>query len=316
LSNPTSEPAKNGTAENSRPEKPEPASARLMLLRDVLGDVRRDADAAHEARITGQPRGAISGLASLDRELSGAFAPGVHFIHGNAGAGKTAFALQAAADCKSPAMFVTCEMAPAELLRRHTARATETYLGRLKSGELTGADAESLALRAIEAAPALAFVDATTAPAPLPFLCDAARIVKGDAKHLLIVVDSLHSWAGGLASGLQEYEALNAGVSDLQRLAHRIGCAVLVVSERNRDSMKTGGINAGAGTRKIEYGAETVIDLERASEAKDDGAGEVEVSLKLAKNRHGAAGKAIKLKFHGALQRFSEADTKTGWGAR
>ncbi len=304
MSDPTSEPAENrqpGKTDESKPQ------ARLIQLDKILVDVRRDADAAHEARVTGKPRGAISGLASLDRELAGAFAPGVHFIHGNAGTGKTAFVLQGAADCQSPAMVVTCEMSPAELLRRHTARTTKTYLNRLKSGELTGTQAECLAMQAIAAAPHLAFVDATTAPAPLAFLCNAAQIVKGDAKHLLIVVDSLHSWAQGLSSGLPEYEALNVAVSDLQRLAHRLNCAVLVVSERNRDSMKSGGINAGAGTRKIEYGAETVIDLERSLDAKEDGAGEVEVTLKLAKNRHGSAGKAIRLKFHGALQRFSEA---------
>ena len=284
--------------------------ARLMLLRDVLGDVRADADAAHEARMTGRPRGAITGLANLDRELSGAFAPGLHFIHGNAGAGKTAFALQTAADCQSPAMFVTCEMAPAELLRRHTARATKTYLNRLKSGEMTGVQVQTLTCQAIECAPGLAFVDATGAGAPIAFLHDSAQIVKGDAQHLLIVIDSLHSWAGGLEKGLPEYEALNAAVGDLQRLSRRLSCAILIVSERNRDSMKNGGdgVNSGAGTRKIEYGAETIISLER--EAKPDGAGEVDVILKLAKNRHGAAGKPIRLKFHGALQRFQEANTQ------
>jgi replicative DNA helicase len=297
----TSEPAENST--------PEKETARLMLLGDVLGDVRRDADAAHEARLSGQPRGAISGLATLDRELSGAFAPGVHFIHGNAGAGKTAFALQMAADCQSPAMFVTCEMAPAELLRRHTARATGTYLGRLKSGEISGADAEALALRAIEAAPDLAFVDATRAPAPLAFLYDSAQIVKRDAKHLLIVIDSLHSWAQGVSEGLPEYEALNAGVSDLQRLAARLGCAFLIVSERNRASMKDGGTNAGAGTRKIEYSAETVLDLDKDPDAQTDGAGEENRTLRISKNRHGAAGKPIVLKWHGALQKFREMDT-------
>jgi len=315
LSEPTSEPAVlNGHPENRQTDNrvlesstSEP-QARLMLLRDVVGDARADADAAHESRLSGKPRGAVTGLANLDRELSGAFAPGLHFVHGNAGTGKTAFALQTAADCQSPAMFVTCEMAPAELLRRHTARATKTYLNRLKSGEMTGADVQRLTLQAIEKAPALAFVDATGASAPVAFLHDSAQIVKGDAKHLLIVIDSLHSWAGGLENNLPEYEALNAAVGDLQRLSRRLSCAILIVSERNRDSMKSGGINAGAGTRKIEYGAETVIDLERASDAKEDGAGEVEVTLKLAKNRHGAAGKPIKLKFHGALQRFTEAD--------
>lgn len=322
MSESTSEPAENRQPElnghagnqkadnrvlDGRSKESEP-QARLMLLRDVLGDVRADADAAHEARLTGKPRGAITGLANLDRELSGAFAPGLHFVHGNAGTGKTAFALQTAADCQSPAMFVTCEMAPAELLRRHTARMTSTYLNRLKSGEMTGADVQRLTVQGIEKAPGLAFVDATGAPASVGFIHDSAQIVKGDAKHLLIVIDSLHSWAGGLASGLPEYEALNAAVGDLLRLSRRLNCAILIVSERNRDSMKSGGINAGAGTRKIEYGAETVIDLERSSDAKEDGAGEVDVILKLAKNRHGAAGKPIKLKFHGALQRFQEAD--------
>ena len=316
LSDPTSEPAdENGQPDNrvldNQSEVSEPR-ARLMLLRDVLGDVRADADAAHEARITGKPRGAISGLANLDRELSGAFAPGLHFIHGNAGTGKTAFALQTAAECQSPAMFVTCEMSPAELLRRHTARVTETYLHRLKSGEMAGADAERLHLRGIEKARELAFVDATGAAAKNEFLFNAAQIVKGDAKHLLIVIDSLHSWTQGLALGLPEYEALNAAVGGLQRLSRRLSCAILIVSERNRDSMKSGGdgINSGAGTRKIEYGAETVISLERASDTKEDGRGEVDVVLKLAKNRHGAAGKPIKLKFHGALQRFTEASTQ------
>ncbi len=306
MSDPTSE-----SAENRQAEKPNEPTARLMLLRDVLSDVRADADAAHESRLSGLPRGAITGLASFDRELSGTFSPGLHFIHGNAGAGKTAFALQTAADCQSPAMFVTCEMAPAELLRRHTARATQTYLNRLKSGEMTGADVQKLTLQAIEKAPALAFLDATSAAANIELLHDSAQIVKSDAKHLLIVIDSLHSWAGGLALGLPEYEALNMAVSGLQRLSRRLSCAILIVSERNRDSMKSGGdgLNSGAGTRKIEYGAETVISLERKSETAPDGAGDVDVTLKLAKNRHGAAGKPIPLKFNGALQSFREMDT-------
>jgi replicative DNA helicase len=70
--------------------------------------------------------------------------------------------------------------------------------------------------------------------------------------------------------------------------------------------MKKGGLNAGAGTRKLEYGASTVIDLTRDEEAREDAAGEVPVTLRLAKNRNGAAGKAIPVKFHGARQRFRE----------
>jgi replicative DNA helicase len=277
-----------------------------LRLGDLLREFGDEAEAANHARVSGEARGPVSGLESLDRELSGAWLPGLHWIHGNAGAGKTAFALQVAATCGFPALFVSCEMAPVELLRRHTARATGTFLGRLKSGEMTRSDAEKLAREAIGAAPALCLADATRAPAPLQFLQDAAHIARGDAPHVLVVIDSLHSWALRLASGLPEYEALNVAISDLQSLAHALKCPILAISERNRDSMKSGGLNAGAGTRKIEYSGETVIDLHRDGETKDDGAGEVPIKLTLSKNRHGAAGKPLPLRFHGALQRFRQ----------
>lgn len=288
------------------PTAPARETACLVNFGDLLREFGDDAQAANEAQISGVPRGPISGLRGLDCELSGAWLPGLHWIHGNAGAGKTAFALQVAAMCGTPALFVTCEMSPVELLRRHTARATSTFLGRLKSGELTRRDAEKLARDAIATAPRLAIADATRAGAPLQFLRDAAQIVKGDDRHILVVVDSLHSWALRLASGLSEYEALNVAIADLQMLAHSLKCPILVVSERNRDSMKSGGLNAGAGTRKIEYSGETVIDLHRDGDTKQDGAGEVPIKLTLSKNRHGATGKPLDLRFNGALQRFTE----------
>ena len=304
-------PARDTAPPTQAPDKVPPdgardAPARLMRFGDLLREFGDDAQAAHTARLSGVPRGPISGLKSLDRELSGAWLPGLHWIHGNAGAGKTAFALQVAATCGAPALFVTCEMSPVELLRRHTARATGTFLGRLKSGELGRGAAETLARDAIAISPRLCIADATRAPAPLQFLSDAAHIARGDAPHLLVVVDSLHSWALRLASGLPEYEALNVAIADLQTLAHALKCPVLVVSERSRSAMKDGGLNAGAGTRKIEYSGETVLDLHRESGAKDDGAGEVAIKLTLSKNRHGAAGKPLDLRFNGALQRFTE----------
>ncbi len=300
MSNPTSNPA-DFSAQSSAANKSTEPTARLCQLSDALGALRCDADAAHQSHTTGQPRGAVSGIVSLDREMSGAFAPGVHFLHGNAGTGKTALCLQIAANAQCPALFVTCEMATPELLRRLTARVTQTFLGRLKSGEMSGTDVERLALQACQSSPDLAFVDATIGPASPSFIYNCAQIVQKDSQHLLVVVDSLHSWVQGIAGEHSEYEALNAGVSALQQLAHRLNCAILVACERNRDSMKGGGINAGAGTRKIEYGAETVIDLERDSKQTEDASGEVEIKLTLAKNRHGTAGKPILLKFHGAL---------------
>src|SRR5918997_1542382 len=114
----------------------DPSIPRLLRLGDLLSDLAADASAAHDAYTSGTPRGPVTGLRTLDRELGGALAAGTHVLHPEPGAGKTALALQVAATCGFPALFVSCEMSALELLRRHTARVTSTYLGRLKSGEL------------------------------------------------------------------------------------------------------------------------------------------------------------------------------------
>jgi replicative DNA helicase len=284
----------------------ETQTAKLVRFADILGELRDHADAVHKARIEGKPLGAITGLSRVDKELAGAFPIGTNVVHGNTGTGKTALVLQVASNCCCPALFVTCEMSVMELLRRHTARVTSTFLQDLKNGALPGVTVEEKARTAIATTPHLAFVDATCGSAPLQFLYDTALIVKGDSQQLLIVIDSLHSWSRGLASGLSEYEALNSALSDLQRLAKLLKSPILVVSERNRASMATGGANAGAGSRTIEYSAESVIDLERASNERFDSRGEAKVTLKFSKNRDGAGGTTVDLKFHGAFQRFRE----------
>ncbi len=108
---------------------------------------------------------------------------------------------------------LTCEMAHLELFRRHTARVTSTHLGRLKSGEFDPAYSVTLAQRAAAAAPALAFGDATHAWAPPDWLQQSVAVVKGDASHVLVVVDSVHSWAEAAPTDVDEYTALNDGLA-------------------------------------------------------------------------------------------------------
>ena len=280
----------------------------LCRMSDLLDAWGHDAQAAYDAHALGVARGPVTGLEALDRELGGCWAPGLHIAHGQPGAGKSAFALQVAANCGCPCLYLTCEMAPLELLRRLTARATKTFLGRLKSGELRPVDSLLLARRGAASAPQLAMVDGTRAYASPMYLRECAHIVRGESKHLLIVIDSLHSWAeSAAATGATEYDTLNIALLSLKRLASELDCPILAIAERNRGAMQGGGLSAGAGSRKIEYGAETVIDLERGEGAREDAAGEVEIKAKLCKNRHGAAGKSVALKFHGALQNFSAA---------
>ena len=294
--------ATNGTSGVSD-ERP-----RLVRLASLLEEWQLDAEAAHVAYTTGTPRGPITSLPSLDRELGGALAPGVHVLHAGPGVGKTAFALQVAAVSPFPALYLTAEMSALELFRRVTARVTSTFLGRLRSGELEPEASLALARRAAAAAPLLTLADATQAWAPPEWIMQTAELVQGDASHLLLVVDSIHSWAEFEPEGVAEYDALNAGLAALRRIARTLVCPIVAIAERNRPSMKDGGISAAAGSRKFEYGGESVLSLSRDKDATGDAAGDMAVTLMIEKNRNGAPGKKIKLLFNGALQRFREAD--------
>jgi len=288
-------------------DDPPESSPRLYPCSDLLAAFTAEAEAAWDARRSGKPRGVTTGFRKLDAELGGYLMPGLHFVHGGTGVGKTAWALQAAAG-DFPALFVSCEMAPVELFRRLTARITGTYLGRLRSGEIPPDEAAELGRRAAEAAPQLTIADAMTRPATPKWLSATMTAVQGLSPHALLIVDSLHAWAGSQAQGdAAEYDSLNAGIVDLRRLVGERRIPILATVERNRLTMKTGGVNAGAGSRKIEYSADTVLELDHDPTAMPNTDGELPVSMKVGKNRNGAPGRTLDLRFHGALQRYTEA---------
>ncbi len=329
--------AQGGKPQSDRAQSataPEPTPT-LLQLGALIDGVTETARRAHEARVTGKARGAITGFAAIDREFCGALPNGLISINGGSGAGKTAFAFQVAASCGCPALFASCEMSPEELFRRHMARVNGHYLNRYKSGEMPPETVRAHAITAATAAPLLAVADLTRAislpgQAPCKYLQDVATIMRrqhaagatgadgSDHAPFLLVIDSLHSWAmGALAtdrtlSALSETEILIHALGELNRLSHALRCPVLLITERNRANMDKGGINAGAGTRRIEYGAEAVLslDVERDKNGEpigENGAGEKNIALTFAKNRHGAAGRKVALQFNGALMRFREA---------
>lgn len=285
---------------------------RLLKVTDLVEEMAVFAESRYQAKQTGTPIGPVTGFSTLDRRLGGALAAGVHIIHGGPGVGKTAFALQVAASCGCPSLYITCEMQPVELALRLVARCTVNLLGRLKDGSIPPQIYRELFSRTVEAVPNLCIVDATISSVPIRQagegigILDAARAARGNASDVLIVLDSLHTWVNTAIDEESEYDRLNRGLAELKSLSTMLNCPILCIAERNRMSSEKGGISAGAGSRKIEYCAETMIELDRKVDESPDANSEWGVKVKISKNRNGVTGADIGLKFHGALQRFEE----------
>lgn len=290
---------------------------RLDMLCEEFGAF---ADNIEHARTTGSLIGPITGFDSVDRELCGALYPGLHVVTGNTGAGKTAFCLQVACQCGFPALYVTCEMSALELLRRITARVTETPLHQFKNPReaLPAALMKKKVEESIRAAPHLVIADSTLAFWDANAILEEAERLKKtlEFEHILVVIDSLHAWASWLPS--EEYDRLNVALKSFRMIAAELKCPVLYIAEQSKaanmsDAQGKGyGSAAPAGFRGIEYGAESLIGLRAKTDEKGkpitDAYGVTPVTLTFHKNRNGAAGKPIPMKFDGAFQKFSEDD--------
>ncbi len=300
----------------STPNPTDTTAPQVTLLSDLISEFVADTEAAAAALASGIPRGPVTRISKLDRALGGFLAPGLHVAQAAPGAGKTAFALQVAAMCGFPALYVSSEMGLLELFRRLIARETGTFLDRLKTGELGIQEAIRLAVRTAEKVPHLAIMDATRAYAAPLAIRKAAESVRerAGAQHILVVIDSLQDWArsaldtDGKPLAASEYDLMNAGLSAAARIGAHLACPVLGVSHRNRQGNKSdGGLHAAKGSGDVEYKAETVIDLNRKDE-QPDAAGEVEIRVSIHKNRHGIPGISFPLRFCGRVQEFREAN--------
>jgi replicative DNA helicase len=290
-------------------EQPKPRTIRLA---DLLDDGLAEATAAHEAFRTGQPRGPMIPLSpKLQREIGGFLSVGLTVLNGPPGSAKTALANQIAADCGAPALVVTCEMSPLELLRRHAARVTGTFLGKFRSGEISPGEWLTLMRRTVATMPQLAILDGTRGPVTIDDIHEAAEATAGSSPHPVVVIDSVHSWVrgtGAIGKGATEYDAVNAALDTLKKTATDLGAAVVVIAEQNRASMGSDRQESSAGSRLFEYIAENVIALHRDRATLPDADGEIPIVATIAKNRHGSADAKIDLRFCGRLMRFRDAD--------
>ena len=281
----------------------------LTLLSDLSDALLEEEAAIRKARASGKPGGPVTGFAPLDESLGGFLAPGLHVLMGAPGTGKTAFALQVAAQAQMPALYVTCEMRPLDLLRRVICRTSKIFLGRLR-GQLSEPDLKNALQTAVKACPQLAFLDASRQPTDAATILDAASLLRErfQAPHILLLLDSLTDWAATSAGDAREYEANEAALNALKQIGAALSCPVLTVVHRNRvgNKSKEDGehhLHSGKGTGRVEYIAETVLNLSLAGSPSP--IAEVKaVTLTLLKNRNGKRGEEVSLLFEGRLQEF------------
>jgi replicative DNA helicase len=285
----------------------DPEAAPLLHPADVLdyfAEYKRQYEAVAEGRALGP---VLTSTPKLGAAIGGCLPVGVTILHGPPGAGKTALANQFAAEAGCPALIVSFEMAFLELLHRQAARVTKTYVDRFRSRALTPAQWLHDMRRTVATMPDLRFVDATRGRVTMPAIRAHAEATRGNSEHLLIVVDSAHSWIRRTRGEATEYDAIGTLLDSLQSIAHELSAAVLVVAEQNRVSLGSDRQDAARGSGAFEYSGEIVIALSRDN-VPADADGEIPICATLAKNRYGEQGPRFDLRFCGRRMAFREGD--------
>jgi hypothetical protein len=273
------------------------------------------------ARQEGRALGPVTGLPELDLLLGGRLQPGVHVLTGPPGLGKTAMAVQIAADCGQLVIYLTAEMGAMPIFYRLVSFTQKTFLSHLGKGELPPEALAALYAKTASSVPHLGIIDASVFPEPLAELKATVARWRGAAPYALVVVDSIHRWARGSVpttrrGDMADLDRLNTALEGLRAWASDEGIAVLGLSERNRGSMADGGLHSSKGSSDFEYTGETVLGLD--PQMSDDGKIEVPedpltgirpVVLRISKNRGTGDRAALNLNFHRWVQRFEVAPT-------
>jgi replicative DNA helicase len=297
--------------ESSKTDAPAPSPSALaptFALAGLVEAVGEFAEVRRAAKLENRPLGPVTGFPTLDTMLSGCLMPGLHVLHGGPGIGKSALALQVATACQAPALFVSCEISPIEALLRLIARHSGTYLNYLKDGSKSGDHIRGLAVKVAAQWPLVGFMDANRYDSPISHIGEAMERLSASvgsqaaAPGGLIVVDSGNTWASKNSDKPNEYEALTWALSQMEALAHSLSVPVLLIAERNRGNMASGGQNSSKGTGRWEYAGESVFGIDKEKE-EEDGQGWTPVKLSVSKNRHGKTG-SVPLRWNGALQTY------------
>lgn len=310
----------DGAQEYETPAFEQSKAPHVYNTTDLKKMFLRQSEAKWEAQQSGHRLNLLWGFERLDKITDG-IPPGLISIHASPAAGKTAWASQVAQQVNAPVLYLTAEMSVRALLKRTVSRVTRTPHRELLSATLSPAEEERLLTIALDATPLVRYMDASSAKVGLTNLRETMGELKkqDDGGHALLIIDSLHTWVNQFlmdSPDLSEYQAINNGVDELRRIADDLLIPVLIVCERNRESMKTfkkkdgtvvrpePSLNAVAGSRVVEYRSDIVFSLD---DDEDESYGLTKsMVLTVLKNREGVGDAKVPFTFIGNVMRWEE----------
>jgi len=284
----------------------------LMPVSQYMAGWLEDYAERVEARISGVPRGAVTGLKRLDAILGGCLMPGLHFVTGKAGTGKSAFLLQAALNCGVPVVYVTCELSAYEMLNRLMCVTSGVTMNEIKQGAVSLSDVSALVESLMHKTSHMNFMDGSGQYLDHQRILDACETARTDhpSKRMLLIIDSFHAWSAMSTGNQTEYMNLRDHVTYARQLSSRLKSPVVLASEQNRMSKDGSGGQAAAKGYGVEYSAETLINLELSAATSER---KVAMNVYVEKNRHGASVPYVKdepasyqLEYDRYTQRFKE----------
>ncbi len=246
-----------------------------------------------------------SGFPGFDRHLcGGGMNPSdLLVLAGRPGMGKTALALQIAynvAQDGHPVLIISQEMADEQLGLRMVASQAGVDLGHLQTGKLDNNEWARLA----EGVDALARLPITVDDEPgltLRAIASKARKVRGVR---LVVVDYLQLAEGDGETRTAQVGSISRG---LKKLAKQLDCAVLLLSQLNRNVEQRPGKRPQQSdlrdSGEIEQDADVIAFLWPLADTEG---GSRPIGLDIAKNRQGSVASLV-LEFTGATQAWAES---------
>ncbi|MEF9917911.1 MAG: replicative DNA helicase [Eubacterium sp.] len=203
-------------------------------IQDTLGETLLQIEKVQENK--GQLTGIATGFAELDLFTSGLQRSDLIFVAARPSMGKTAFALNiaqnAALKTKASVAIFSLEMSKAQLVQRMLCAESLVDSNKIRTGELSGEDWDSISLGYTRLYSTNIFID-DTAGVSLPEVRTKCRRLKMEKGLDMILIDYLQLMSGrGKAENRQnEISEISRG---LKSLAREMDCPLVCLSQLSR----------------------------------------------------------------------------------